>query len=66
MEKNQELIEEHEALSLTLDDISNHYNSLAVDFESLSDEILNRNQELESLKDSYAVLAKEKASLFSE
>jgi hypothetical protein len=66
MEKNQELTEEHEALSSTLDDLSNCYNYPSVDYESLRDDLLSRKQELESLKDSYDKLAKEKASLFAE
>jgi hypothetical protein len=66
MEKNQKLIEEHDAFSSTIDDLSNRYDSLTVDYESLSDELLNRNQEIESLKESHNVLAKEKASLFTE
>ena len=52
--------------SSTTGDLSNRYDSLTVDCESLSDELLNRNQELESLKKSNNVLAKEKASLFTE
>ena len=66
MEKNQELTEEHDDFSSTIDDLSNRYDSLAVDYESLSDEILNRNQDLESLKESHNMLAKEKSSLFTE
>ena len=66
MEKNQKLIEEQDAFSSTIDDLTNRYDSLTVDYESLSDELLNRNQELESLKESHNVLAKEKASLFAE
>jgi hypothetical protein len=46
MEKNQELIEEHEALFSTLNDLSNRYNSLLVDYVSLLDDLLSRNQEL--------------------
>ena len=57
MEKNQKLIEEHDAFSSTIDDLSNRYDSLIVDYESLSDEILNMNQELESLKESHNMLA---------
>ena len=63
MEKNQQLIKEHDVFSSTSDDLSNRYDSLSVDYGSLSNEILNRNQELESLKVSYNVLAKGKASL---
>ena len=66
MEKNQKLMEEHDAFSLTIDDLTNKYDSLSFDFESLSAELLNRNQELESLKDSHNTLAKQKASLFAE
>ena len=40
MEKNQELTEEHEALSSTLDDISNYCNSLSFHYESLSHDCL--------------------------
>ena len=50
MEKNQKLMEEHDAFSSTIDDLSNKYDYLSVNFESLSNEFLNRNQELESLK----------------
>ena len=66
MAKNQDLIEEHDVLSSTVDELSNQDNSLAIDFEELSDELLNRNQELESLKESHKVLAKEKSSLFAK
>nr|XP_020155160.1 uncharacterized protein LOC109740514 [Aegilops tauschii subsp. strangulata] len=66
MEKNQKLIERHDAFSSTIDDLTNRYDSLSIDYESLSDELLNRNQELESLKESHNELVKEKASLFTE
>ena len=66
VEKNQKLIEEHDAFSPTIDDLSNRYDSLIDDYESLSDELLNRNQEIESLKESHNMLTKEKASLFAE
>ena len=58
MKKNQELTEKHNAFSSMIDDLSERYDCLTVDFESLSDELLNQNQELESLKDSYNALAK--------
>ena len=53
MEKNQKLIEEHDAFSSTIDDLTTRYDSLTVNYESLSDELLNRNQELVSLKYSH-------------
>ena len=52
------MVEEQDALSSTIDDLTNRYDSLIVDYESLSDELLNRNQELESLKESQNDLAK--------
>ena len=42
MEKNQELIKEHDAFSSTIDDLSNRYDSLTVDYESLSYELLKK------------------------
>nr|XP_020188108.1 rRNA biogenesis protein RRP36-like [Aegilops tauschii subsp. strangulata] len=35
MEKNQKLIEEQDAFSSTIEDLTNRYDSLAVDYESL-------------------------------
>ena len=64
MEKNQKLMEEHDAFSSTIDDLSNKYDSLSVNFESSFDEFLNRNQELQSLKEYQKALVKEKFSLF--
>ena len=66
MEKNQKLIEEHDSFSSTITDFSNQYDHHIVDYGSLSHEIINMNQELESLKESHNMLAKEKASLFAE
>ena len=51
--------------SSTIDDFSNRYDSLIVDYKSLSDELLNRNQELESLKEAHSELVKENSSLFA-
>ena len=66
MEKNQKLTKEHEAFSSSIDDLFDQYDSLIVNYESLSDELLNQNQELKSLKESHNVLAKEKSSLFAK
>ena len=66
MEKNQKLIDEQDAFSSTIDDLTNRYDSLKVDYESLSDELLNRNQERMSLKESHNELVLEKASLFAK
>ena len=35
MEKNQKLIEEQDAFSSTIDDLTNRYDSLTVDYETL-------------------------------
>jgi hypothetical protein len=66
MEKNQKLIKEQDAFSSTIDDLTNRYDSLTVDYESLLDELLNKNQEIVSLKESHNELALEKSSLFAE
>ena len=66
MEKNQKLIEEQDAFSSTIDDLTIWYDSLSVDYEGLSNELLNRNQELVSLKESHNEMVLQKASLFTE
>ena len=66
MEKNQKLIEEQDAFSSTIDDLTNRYDSFTVDYKSLSYELLNGNQELVSLKESHNKPVLEKASLFAE
>ena len=45
MKKNQKLIEEQDAFSPTIDDLTIQYDSLSVDYEGLANELLNRNQE---------------------
>ena len=53
MEKKQKLIEEQVAFSSTLDGLTNRCDSLTLDYENLSDELLNRNQELVSRIESH-------------
>jgi hypothetical protein len=66
MEKNQKLIEEQDTFASTIDHLTIRYDSLSADYEGLSNELLNRNQELVSLKESHNELVLEKASLFAE
>jgi len=66
MEKNRKLNEERDAFSSTIEYLTNRYDSLTVDYESLSDELLNMNQEPVSLKEPHNELVLEKASLFTK
>ena len=58
MEKNQKLMEEHDAFSSNIDDLSNKYDSLSISFESLSDEFLKSNQKFKYQKESHNALVK--------